>query len=120
VSIAGASGVVVDAVISGRLDAVVSDEIEAEYLALPTKPDIVRLLARRDMGPERLQDLLRAFCALADRVTPAGEAPPCRDENDRKYLHCAVTARASYLFGSVDGRWTLAKGDEIPVEEVCD
>lgn len=31
------------------------------------------------------------------KVQPSGEAPPCRHENDRKYLHCALTGGVDYL-----------------------
>lgn len=35
-----------------------------------------------------------------DVVAPEGEAPPCRDEDDRKYLHVAVHASLEYLITS--------------------
>ena len=43
-----------------------------------------------------LNSLAGLFLAAAI-VVPTGEPPPCSDESDRKYLHCAVTARVDYL-----------------------
>jgi len=38
-----------------------------------------------------------AICLLTERVSPTGEPPPCRDERDRKYLHCAEFGAVDYL-----------------------
>jgi len=41
-----------------------------------------------------LATLIRLTETLADAsaiVIPTGAPPPCRDENDRKYLHCVTT-----------------------------
>ncbi len=33
----------------------------------------------------------------SELVNPLGEAPPCRDESDRKYLHCVTFANVPFL-----------------------
>lgn len=38
-----------------------------------------------------------ALIAIATAAAPTGVAPECRDEDDRKYLHCAQFADADYL-----------------------
>ena len=100
-----------------------SPEIEDEYLSLPLKHDIRRLIARKGSTTERFAALIRQFCALAERVSPTGEPPPCRDEKDRKYLHCAVAGRVDYLvtydrdlldLGAVEGIPIVTPSELVP------
>jgi predicted nucleic acid-binding protein len=79
------------------LDLVTSAAIEAEYFDTPTKRGIVELLARHSVRPEFYRLELDALMLISERVLPTGEPPPCRDEEDRKYLHCAQVAGADFL-----------------------
>ena len=45
----------------------------------------------------RLRQLVAALVSGSDLVQPTGEPPPCRDEKDRKYLHCAVSGNVDFL-----------------------
>ena len=57
----------------------------------------VRLLHRYNLSIQDYLDLLADLRIGAAVVHPTGEPPPCRDEKDRKYRHCAVAARVDYL-----------------------
>lgn len=74
---------------------VTSREIEAEYREVVSRKKIVALFARHRVPRDAYRRAVDVICFLAERVSPTGEPPPCRDERDRKYLHCAG-------FGSVD------------------
>ena len=76
---------------------VVSAEIEQEYADIISRSGIVRLFARHGVAADEYLDVLRGLLELAERVVPTGEAPPCRDEKDRKYLHCALASGVDYL-----------------------
>ena len=76
---------------------VISDEIELEYYRAVVRPGVPDLFARHDVHPADYLRVVAGVSALALRVDPRGEAPVCRDENDRKYLHCASTAQADFL-----------------------
>jgi predicted nucleic acid-binding protein len=102
---------------------VVSGPIEAEYRSLLMKRKVVRLLARKGVPLDDFVAAVEAFCAAAERVTPIGEPPPCRDENDRKYLHCAVVAQVDYLVshdrdlldqGEIDGIPIVTPAEVVP------
>ena len=55
-------------------------------------------LFKRHAVPLEIYDLqIEALAVIAARVRPTGEPPPCRDEHDRKYLHCAEFGAADYL-----------------------
>lgn len=71
--------------------------INDEYFELARKDGIIRLLQRRGVSTSEFADALLEIYALSEHVTPIGEAPPCRDEDDRKYLHCALAGSASWL-----------------------
>ena len=58
---------------------------------------MARYFQRRSVEVSELEERIEELIALSEVVVPTGEAPPCRDENDRKYLHCAVAAEADYL-----------------------
>jgi predicted nucleic acid-binding protein len=55
------------------------------------------------------------LCLLAERVEPSGEPPPCRDEHDRMYLHCAVAAGVDYLITWDDDLLSLEAVNGIPI-----
>lgn len=74
-----------------------SDAIEVEYNETRSKRGIAELLARHNVHPEFYRLEIEAVCLSAERVSPTGEPPPCRDEDDRKYLHCAQFAAVDYL-----------------------
>ena len=92
-----------------------SDPIEDEYRSLLHKRKIVRLIARRGVTPDAFARAIQDFCAIAERVTPTGEPPPCREANDRKYLHCAVAARVDYLVTHDLDLLDLRAVDGIPI-----
>ncbi len=74
-----------------------SSDILRELATLVEKPDVVKLLGRREVATKDFVDGLGVLISLAEQVTPVGDAPPCRDENDRMYLHCALAGDARYL-----------------------
>jgi predicted nucleic acid-binding protein len=45
----------------------------------------------------RLAVTVENIIALSEMTEPTGEPPPCRDEKDRKYLHCAVSGNVNFL-----------------------
>ena len=93
----GASARILRNILAAHLDLVTSDAIEAEYFDTPSKKGIVELLARHNLRPEFYRLELDALCLIGELVSPTGEPPPCRDEGDRKYLHCAQFAAVNYL-----------------------
>lgn len=93
----------------------VSDDIAAEYNSVSEKRKVRALLARKGMGLEYFQRFIAALIRRSVRVVPAGEPPPCRDENDRKYLHCAVTAGVDALVSYDDDLLVLGTIEGIPI-----
>ena len=49
------------------------------------------------MDISRLAVTVENIIALSEMTEPTGEPPPCRDEKDRKYLHCAVSGNVDFL-----------------------
>lgn len=94
---AGASARILRNVLSDNLRLVISNEIEAEYYEASSKAGIRSLFARHNVPIAFYRLALDSLCLLAERVVPTGEAPPCRDEGDRTYLHCAQFAAAEFL-----------------------
>jgi predicted nucleic acid-binding protein len=76
---------------------ILSPEIEVEYHHLASKPTVVELFKRHGVQVGEYLDLLADLCSEAVQVRPQGIPPHCRDEDDRKYLHCATTVGADYL-----------------------
>ena len=72
-------------------------EIEQEYYELGSKPSVRALFDRRGIDPSELDFMIRDLLLISKRVTLVGTAPSCRDEDDRKYLHCALIGGASWL-----------------------
>lgn len=82
---------------SGAITRVTSRDIEAEYRKIATNADVARLFRRVGVLAAAYLLMLDDLGHRATFVAPAGEAPACRDEDDRKYLHCAQFARVDYL-----------------------
>lgn len=74
-----------------------STPINDEYFELARKDGILRLLQRRGVAIAEFADMILEIYGHSEHVTPTGRPPPCRDEDDRKYLHCAVAGRALWL-----------------------
>lgn len=81
----------------GEILVAISDEIEAEYLDVNDRKSFRRLLDRVSLSTARYRVRLADVIGAAQRFSPEGEAPECRDPGDRKYLHCAVFAGADFL-----------------------
>ena len=58
---------------------------------------MLRYLARRGVDVDDYLQLLADVISVTQVVEPVGEAPPCRDEDDRKYLHLAVEASLDFV-----------------------
>ncbi len=74
-----------------------SADVEREYYAAASKKRVVALFARHNVRPEFYRLELDAICLIAEQVRPTGTAPACRDEDDRKYLHCANQGGVDFL-----------------------
>lgn len=111
----GATGRIVRNIATGRLRLVLSEEIRDEYFEIAQRPSVVRLFARHGIAVSTYLDVLRDLCAEAEIVAPDGEAPPCRDETDRKYLHCAVAAQVDFLISRDDDLLDLESVETIPI-----
>lgn len=86
-----------EAIFAGRLDLVVSEDIWNEYVSVPARPRVTKLFLRRDVSREHYLRLLDTMRPLTVFVNPAGDPPPCRDEDDRKYLHAALAGAVQAL-----------------------
>lgn len=82
----------------------ISQDIEREYFDLAVKAPIRRLFQRRGVAVSDLIDAIQKAVNDAEKVTPHGTPPPCRDEKDRKYLHCAFSANV---------RWLVTRDDDL-------
>jgi predicted nucleic acid-binding protein len=111
----GASARILRNVLAGHLRLVISHGIEAEYYDGASKKGILALFARHNVRPEFYRLELDALCLIAERVAPTGKAPPCRDEDDRKYLHCAQFANVDYLVTYDRDLLDLDSIGEIPI-----
>ena len=76
---------------------VATREIDDEYANLLKRRSIRRLLDRYGTPVTRFFSDLADIRARLELVTTAGEAPPCRDDDDRKYLHCARDGRVPFI-----------------------
>lgn len=93
----GAAAATLVLVSQRRILGYASDAIVAEYHEALTRKSVAHLLHRRGVTNDEAENLLRAFVRELAIVRPGGNAPPCRDERDRMYLHCAVTVPVDYL-----------------------
>jgi len=58
---------------------------------------VLRLFVRHSVTADEYTDILLQLFQMCEQVVPLGDPPPCRDETDRKYLHCAVFANVPWL-----------------------
>jgi predicted nucleic acid-binding protein len=72
-------------------------EIEQEYQELVSKSSVRELFRRRDVDTSELGLFVRDLLRISKRVALVGPAPDCRDEDDRKYLHCTLIGKALWL-----------------------
>lgn len=115
VSPGGASARILRNLLDAHLVLVTSNTIEAEYYDTPSKRGIVALLERHDVHPEFYRLQLDALVLIAKRVAPTGEPPLFRDEDDRKYLHCAQFAAVDYLVTYDRDLLDLNSIDGVPI-----
>ena len=99
---------------------VLTDRIEDEYLSLAGKRDVARLLARKRTERTEFDESIRLICSAAERVYPVGDLPPCRDPDDRMYLHCAVAGRVDYMVSYDDDLLAMVEIDGIPIVTPAD
>lgn len=111
----GATGRIVRNVAAGRLRLVLSAAIVDEYFEIAQRPSVVRLFARHGVAVAEYLAVLRDLCADAETIIPDGEAPACRDEKDRKYLHRAVAARIDFLVSYDADLLDLGSIEAIPI-----
>lgn len=76
---------------------VASPEVIAEWRSLPAKASVRTYFERRSVDIRRLAAVIADLVYAARVVEPVGEAPPCRDDNDRKYLHACLVGQVDFL-----------------------
>ena len=101
--------------VSGRHTLVITDEIWREYEECSSRPRAQRLFLRHGVSTDDYLELLDALGTTAESVSPTGEPPLCRDEKDRKYLHCAVYARVDALITADRDLLVLEQVEGIPI-----
>lgn len=111
----GASGRIVRNIASGRLQLVVSPDIVNEYFTIAQRSSVIRLFVRHGVSVTEYLDVLQELCAAAEVVIPEGDPPACRDESDRKYLHCAVSSQVDFLVSRDDDLLHLERVESIPI-----
>lgn len=69
------------------------------YISEPILADYGTVLVRTRLGinPRRTAEFLGDLRKVAVLVTPTRELRECTDENDNKFLECALEARADYI-----------------------
>ncbi len=113
----GAPAIILLSVLRGRLQLVVFREILDEYHRLLSNPSVVALFRRHGVSLRELETTLKDIAAASELVEPGGKAPPCRDPQDRIYLHCAVEGGAGWLV-TRDGDLLAERGNVDPVSIV--
>ena len=111
----GASAAVIRRISVGRDLLVVSADIWSEYERLGMRADVRRLFDRRGVTQRGFSSLLSKLRPGVESVSPTGEPPACRDEKDRKYLHCAVRARVDALITADRDMLVLEHVEGIPI-----
>ena len=111
----GAAGRVFRNVASGKIRLVTSPAIENEYIEKAFGRSVARLFQRRGAGIQNYPNSLAEVRRLAELVCPEGEPPPCRDESDRKYLHCALAGQVDYLVTQDSDLLVLEQIAGIPI-----
>jgi predicted nucleic acid-binding protein len=94
---------------------VTSPDIEDEYQGLACKESVRRLFERHGVEVSELVAVMADAVASSERVFPTGTAPPCRDEDDRKYLHCVVTAKVPWLVSRDPDLLDIGRVDETSI-----
>lgn len=85
------------ALVPSSLRVAISRTIAAEYQEVGTRRKVLALFRRRNVTVSDYAAFVLRFIDLALLFDPTGEPPVCRDEKDRPYLHCALTAHADFL-----------------------
>jgi putative PIN family toxin of toxin-antitoxin system len=93
----GAPGRILLNITTGKLTLVASALIWNEYYEQALKPSVLRLFSRHSVRPDEYKDFLLQLLQACENVAPLGEPPSCRDETDRRYLHCAAFANVPWL-----------------------
>lgn len=93
----------------------ITPEIRTEWMALTTKPSVVRLFARRGVAIEDVQDAIASIADAGEEVSLVGEKPWCRDPNDACYLHAVTCGQADLLVTSDGDLLSLGSIDLIPI-----
>jgi putative PIN family toxin of toxin-antitoxin system len=76
---------------------VTSQEIIDEWREVGSKTSVLAYLQRRRADPADLAQLIESLIECSRIIEPPGEPTYCRDEKDRKYLHCALDGRVELL-----------------------
>ena len=109
-----ASGRVMRNVARGRLRVVTSLPIQREYVEQVFARWVARIFYRRGAQASDFLDALgRLFSG--ELVFPEGAPPLCRDESDRKYLHCALAGQVDYLITQDNDLLVLEQIAGIPI-----
>ncbi len=93
----GASFAVFELARSGVVRFAVAAAVLADYGNAGQRPNVVKLFSRVPGATVAMDGMVAELRESAVVVTLEGEAPPCRDEKDRPYLHCAIAATADFL-----------------------
>ena len=64
---------------------------------MASKPRVIALFNRYNVTHSELSTILNLLLETTSLVQLHGEAPPCRDEDDRMYLHCPLVSQADWL-----------------------
>ena len=94
-SSAGASGLLVEAVLSGYLKPLVSVPLVLEYEAVLTRPEHLRASG---FTAQEAVKIVKAFCRMGEPIHLAFRLrPQLRDPNDEMVLEAAIHGRADAL-----------------------
>ncbi len=103
-----ASRVVIEAAAAGAYEAVITDEIEAEYREVLARDKLRR---GAPAGAHRIAaSIMEALVGVAERVEPAADVHVVeKDPKDDKYVAAAIRSGAGYVV-TLDRRHMLALG----------
>lgn len=79
------------------MESVTSQALIDEWLGVVTRPSVLRYLERKRLIASDYVELVETLVGVSVQVEPLGDAPACRDENDRKYLHCCLAGAVDVL-----------------------
>jgi len=80
-----------------KLTLLTCEPIVGDYLRAAGRIGVQKLFARKGVPISDLLEVISDLVERAEEIQLQGEAPPCRDENDRMYLHCAILGSAKWL-----------------------